>query len=75
VVNPGHVIGVTVSSSGPPFSAVTIIGRDPIGFSQTTFESQSPEIATVTEEGMVIAVGPVPTEIVIDGSVVCSRYS
>ncbi|MGP0073033.1 MAG: Ig-like domain-containing protein [Bryobacteraceae bacterium] len=34
VVYPGHVVGVTVSASGPPLENVTVIGSDPIGFTK-----------------------------------------
>jgi hypothetical protein len=159
VVYPGHVLGVTVSVSGPPLENVTVIGWDPIGFTkilnaqpyqfdveipakmtpgpylltamgtshsgppvdsepitidverpdqpvkitanhpqlglnvgdrlgiqvtgtyadgsvvdlskstQTTFVSQAPAIATVTAEGLVTAVAPGSTAIVIDGRI------
>jgi len=158
VVNPGHVVGVTVSATGALVTDVAIIGWDPIGFSrvltsppylfdieipltitpgkyqltamgkaesgaliqsepvmidverpdlpqkiaaglrqldltvgaqlpisvtgtyadgsivdldkstQTTFVSQNPAVATVTDEGFVTAVAPGSTEIVINGS-------
>ncbi len=34
VVNPGQTINITVSSSGPTFAQVIVIGQDPIGFSK-----------------------------------------
>lgn len=158
VVNPGHVIGVTVSDPGEPLKNVAIVGWNPIGISrilqappyqfdmeipmeitpgkylltavgtsksgpvdsqpvsidverpdlpdtistdfkqlgmnvgdklpisvvgtyadgsdidlnkssQTTFRSQSPAIATVTSEGVVTALSPGSTQIVIDGRI------
>jgi hypothetical protein len=38
VVNPGHIIGVTVLAAGVPFELVGIAGQDPIGFGQARRE-------------------------------------
>jgi len=57
VVNPGHVIGVTVRASGGPFELVSIAG-EPIGFSQPRkeppyqFDIEIPEKTIPGEYGL-----------------------